>query len=617
MNRLAKEEKVKTASHTGHYKVDDFWGTIKRLGIYLSYRKWGFLLVAFVSITATIFQTLSPQVLGQATTIIYEGINQGRQLVNGQMRYPIDFDALKRVIMIVVVMYIVSATFRYLQGFFLSKLAARVIRDIRQDMRDKLNRLSIKTVDRIPNGEILSRAVNDMENVAMSLQQTIAQLLMSTTIFIGTVYMMFSISPLLSVLGISSALLGFVIIAVITPKSQKQFALQQKIQGQLNGYIEENYAGQLENKAFNQEEAKLAIFKDKSQEYYEASWKAQLLSGLLTPLMNVAKSIGYVLVAVVGGIKVANGSLPLGDVQAMLQYANMLSQPLKQTAQMVNQIQRMTTSAERIFAFLDMDEMENPSSQLPVLDTDDKMTFDHVQFGYEPGEENLLMTDFNLKVKPGEMIAIVGPTGAGKSTLINLIERFYEVSGGSIKLEGKDIRDYDKETLRNRMGMVLQDTWLFKGTIRENIKYGAHREVNDKEMVEAAQLAHADAFIRKLPHGYDTIINEDASNISQGQRQLLTITRAFISDPEILILDEATSSIDTRTEILIQRAMAKLRHGRTSFVVAHRLSTIKDADQIIVLSHGEVLETGTHESLLNQQGFYYDLYQSQFSNASE
>ncbi|MGH2119237.1 ABC transporter ATP-binding protein, partial [Aerococcus sp. L_32] len=375
----------------------------------------------------------------------------------------------------------------------------------------------------------------------------------------------------------------------------------------------ENYSGQIENNAFNQNEGKIAQFEEKSAEYYAVSWKAQFISGILMPLMNLAKNFGYVAVAIVGGFSVANGTMVIGDVQAMLQYAGILSEPLKQTANMINQLQRMVASIERIFEFLDVEEMEEVTSGQPAIETDYKMIFDHVQFGYQPGEENLLMTDFNLTVEPGQMVAIVGPTGAGKSTIINLIERFYNISGGSIKYDGVDTRDIDQEELHSRMGMVLQDTWLFNGSIADNIAYGSNNpNVTRDEVIRAAKAAHVDDFVRTLPDGYDTIINQDGSNISQGQRQLVTIARAFMSDPEILILDEATSSIDTRTEKLIQKAMNQLLEGRTSFVVAHRLSTIQDADNIIVLNHGDVIETGNHEELLAQEGFYYNLYNSQF-----
>ena len=488
-----------------------------------------------------------------------------------------------------------------------------VIEDLRNDMRAKLNRLPISFLDSTPNGEIMSRAINDVEAIAMSLQQTLQQVLMSSTQFVLTIVMMTLISSKMTLIAAGTILLSTIVMLSVTPVSQRLFAAQQRVQGNMNAYIEENYSGQIENNAFNQNEGKIAQFEEKSAEYYAVSWKAQFISGILMPLMNLAKNFGYVAVAIVGGFSVANGSMVIGDVQAMLQYAGILSEPLKQTANMINQLQRMVASIERIFEFLDVEEMEEVTSGHPAIETDYKMIFDHVQFGYQPGEENLLMTDFNLTVEPGQMVAIVGPTGAGKSTIINLIERFYNISGGSIKYDGVDTRDIDQEELRSRMGMVLQDTWLFNGSIADNIAYGSNNpNVTRDEVIRAAKAAHVDDFVRTLPDGYDTIINQDGSNISQGQRQLVTIARAFMSDPEILILDEATSSIDTRTEKLIQKAMNQLLEGRTSFVVAHRLSTIQDADNIIVLNHGDVIETGNHEELLAQEGFYYNLYNSQF-----
>lgn len=576
-------------------------------------RKWTFLLIIVLIILATTFQIVSPRILGQATTLITDGVSNGLQNVDGQQMYVIDYARLVKILTKVVTFYLISALFNFLQGALLSRTAQRVIEDLRNDMRAKLNRLPISFLDSTPNGEIMSRAINDVEAIAMSLQQTLQQVLMSSTQFVLTIVMMTLISSKMTLIAAGTILLSTIVMLSITPVSQRLFATQQRVQGNMNAYIEENYSGQIENNAFNQNEGKIAQFEEKSAEYYAVSWKAQFISGILMPLMNLAKNFGYVAVAIVGGFSVANGTMVIGDVQAMLQYAGILSEPLKQTANMINQLQRMVASIERIFEFLDVEEMEEVTSGQPAIETDYKMIFDHVQFGYQPGEENLLMTDFNLTVEPGQMVAIVGPTGAGKSTIINLIERFYNISGGSIKYDGVDTRDIDQEELRSRMGMVLQDTWLFNGSIADNIAYGSNNpNVTRDEVIRAAKAAHVDDFVRTLPDGYDTIINQDGSNISQGQRQLVTIARAFMSDPEILILDEATSSIDTRTEKLIQKAMNQLLEGRTSFVVAHRLSTIQDADNIIVLNHGDVIETGNHEELLAQEGFYYNLYNSQF-----
>ncbi|MBR2129500.1 ABC transporter ATP-binding protein [Aerococcus sp.] len=595
------------------YKPKNFWSTLGRFIKYMASWKWTFLLIIVMIILATTFQIVSPRILGQATTLITDGVSNGLKNVDGQQMYVIDYAGLVKILTKVVTFYLISALFNFLQGALLSRTAQRVIEDLRNDMRAKLNRLPISFLDSTPNGEIMSRAINDVEAIAMSLQQTLQQVLMSSTQFVLTIVMMTLISSKMTLIAAGTILLSTIVMLSITPVSQRLFAAQQRVQGNMNAYIEENYSGQFENNAFNQNEGKIAQFEEKSAEYYTVSWKAQFISGILMPLMNLAKNFGYVAVAIVGGFSVANGTMVIGDVQAMLQYAGILSEPLKQTANMINQLQRMVASIERIFEFLDVEEMEEVTSGQPAIETDYKMIFDHVQFGYQPGEENLLMTDFNLTVEPGQMVAIVGPTGAGKSTIINLIERFYNISGGSIKYDGVDTRDIDQEELRSRMGMVLQDTWLFNGSIADNIAYGSNNpNVTRDEVIRAAKAAHVDDFVRTLPDGYDTIINQDGSNISQGQRQLVTIARAFMSDPEILILDEATSSIDTRTEKLIQKAMNQLLEGRTSFVVAHRLSTIQDADNIIVLNHGDVIETGNHEELLAQEGFYYNLYNSQF-----
>lgn len=604
-------------SQPGKIKAKDFWGTLKRLIGYMSSRKWGLLFVMVISLIATILQVISPRILGQATTIIFEGITKGRQLVNGEMRYIIDIEAVARVLILVAVLFAVSALLGFFQGYVLTRITQHTIQDLRQDMRRKLNRLPIAYIDRTSHGEILSRAVNDIENIATSLQQSVQQVLMSSVQFIGALVMMLLISPMLTLVALITIPLSVGVITFIAPRSQKLFGVQQKIMGDMNGLVEENFSGQIEIKSFNQEKAKIAEFTEKAAAYNEASWKAQYLSGIMMPLMNMIKNIGYVFVAVAGGMRVAAGTITLGDVQAMLQYTNNLSEPLKQTANMVNQVQRMVASAERIFEYLDEAEMQQIKADIAPIKTDKKVIFDHIQFGYEPGAENLIMKNFNLAVDPGQMIAIVGPTGAGKSTLINLLERFYDISGGSIKIDGVDTRDDTREAVRGKIGMVLQDTWLFNGTIYDNIAYGAKGEVTEEQVYAAAKAAHVDDFVRKLPNGYNTIVDQNAGNFSQGQRQLMTIARAFISNPEILILDEATSSIDTRTELLIQRAMAKLLTGRTSFVIAHRLSTIRDAHNIIVMDQGDVLETGNHDDLMAQKGFYYNLYNAQFSGAAD
>ena len=490
------------------YKPKNFWSTLGRFIKYMASRKWTFLLIIVLIILATAFQIVSPRILGQATTLITDGVSNGLQNVNGQEMYVIDYTELAKILTKVIAFYMLSALFNFLQGALLSRTAQRVIEDLRNDMRKKLNRLPISFLDATPNGEIMSRAINDVEAIAMSLQQTLQQVLMSSTQFVSTLTMMTLISPKMTLIAAGTILLSTIVMLSITPVSQRLFAAQQRVQGNMNAYIEENYSGQIENNAFNQNERKIAEFEEKSAEYYAVSWKAQFISGILMPLMNLAKNFGYVAVAIVGGFSVANGAMVIGDVQAMLQYAGILSEPLKQTANMINQLQRMVAAIERIFEFLDVEEMAQVSSGQPAIETNYKMIFDHVQFGYEPGDENLLMTDFNLTVEPGQMVAIVGPTGAGKSTIINLIERFYNISGGSIKYDGVDTRDIDQEVLRSRMGMVLQDTWLFNASIADNIAYGSNKaNVSREEVVRAAKAAHVDDFVRTLPDGYDTVIN--------------------------------------------------------------------------------------------------------------
>jgi ATP-binding cassette subfamily B protein len=450
-----------------------------------------------------------------------------------------------------------------------------------------------------------------MDNIANTLQQNLTQAVTSTVTFIGTLWMMISISWKLTLIALVTIPLSVVVVGVIAPKSQKFFGTQQKSLGLLNNQVEENYAGHVVIKSFNKEQDAIDDFEVQNENYYQSAWKAQFISGIIMPLMMFLNNIGYVFVAIIGGIDVANGKVSLGNIQAFLQYTQQFSQPISQMANLLNTIQSTVASAERVFEVLDEEEMKQTKSNLPAeTDTDNLISLQHVQFGYT--DNDLLMKDYNLDVKRGQQVAIVGPTGAGKTTIINLLERFYDIKGGSIKLNGTDTRDLDREDLRSHFAMVLQDTWLFTGTIFDNLKYG-REDATDDEIYAAAKAAHVDSFVRKLPDGYQTVLNEEASNISQGQRQLLTIARAFVADPEILILDEATSSVDTRTEVHIQHAMERLLKNRTSFVVAHRLSTIQDADNIIVMNHGSVVETGNHEQLMAKNGFYADLYNSQFT----
>ncbi len=595
-------------------KPKNFWGTLARLFKYMSLKRWLLVLAFILSGTATILQIFTPRVLGSATTVIFDGVMQGMQSgADGVSRFPIDFAAIRNILTLVAVLYVMNAVLRYVAQFTLVRIVQKTVYDLRQDFKAKMSRVPISYYDSNSNGDIMSRAINDVDNIARQLVQTVNQTIMSFVQFFGILIMMLSISWKLSIVAFITVPVSAFIISRIAPRSQKYFSQQQKELGTLNGQIEETFSGHTEIISFNQEDNSIADFEEQNDALFGVAWKAQFISGVLMPLMNMVKNLGYVFVAVLGGIEVANGAMPLGDVQAFLTYTNQFSEPMKQLTNILNTIQSIVASTERIFEVLDEDEMEDLSTGKPKIETDNKISFEHVRFGYGVDED--LMTDFNLDVKPGQMVAIVGPTGAGKSTLINLLERFYDVRGGSIKLDGLDVRDIEREDLRRRFAMVLQDTWLFNGTIFDNIKYGSHVPISDEKVYEASKMAHADEFIRTLPDGYNTIINEDASNISQGQQQLLTIARAFITDPEMLILDEATSSVDTRTEILIQTAMRKLLEGRTSFVVAHRLSTIRDADNIIVMNKGDIVETGTHDELISLNGFYADLYNSQFAEA--
>ena len=596
-------------------KPKNFWGTLKRLLKYMSLKKWLLLFAFLLSGTATILQIFTPKVLGSATTVIFEGVMKGSQEgADGIARFPIDFDTIKSILILLFGLYVANAVLSYIAQFTLVRIVQKTVYDLRQDFKKKMSCVPISYYDSNSNGDIMSRAINDVDNIARQLVQIVNQAIISVVQFFGILIMMLTISWKLSLVALITVPLSAFIISRIAPKSQKYFGKQQRELGKLNGQIEENFSGHTEIIAFNQEEKSIEIFEEQNEKLFKVSFKAQFVSGVLMPLMNMVKNLGYVFVAVLGGLEVANGAMSLGNVQAFLTYTNQFSEPMKQLTNILNTIQSIIASTERIFEVLDEEEMPITKTNKPKVETDDKLTFEHVRFGY--GDSADLMTDFNLSVKAGQMIAIVGPTGAGKSTIINLLERFYDIRGGSIRLDGTDTRDIDRDELRNHFAMVLQDTWLFHGTIFDNIKYGAREGVSDEEVYAAAKMAHADEFIRTLPDGYQTYLNEDASNISQGQRQLLTIARAFIRDPEILILDEATSSVDTRTEILIQQAMRKLLEGRTSFVVAHRLSTIRDADNIIVMNQGDIMETGNHNELMAQGGFYADLYNSQFNEAS-
>ncbi|MDR0921226.1 MAG: ABC transporter ATP-binding protein/permease [Lactobacillales bacterium] len=593
-------------------KPKNFWGTTFRLLKYMNRRLVAIIFVWFLAVTSVLVQIRTPKILGQATTEIFSGVLVGaKALKSGHpiKTLPINFDKIWQILVVVILMYLVSAVLNFMQQIIMTRVSQRTVSQLRREMEQKMNRVPIEYFDTHINGDILSRAINDMDNIAGTLQQNLTQLISAIVTFVGVLWMMFSISWQLTLVALLTVPLSLVVVTLVAPRSQKYFMGQQSSLGLLNNQVEETYAGHVVVKSFGHEKADLASFEVENEKLYKYGWKASFISTMIIPLMNFVQNLDYVFVAVYGGIMVANGNVSIGNVQAFLQYTNQFTQPITQMANLINVIQSTIASAERVFDVLDEQEMDNsPSGIPPVKNCGDKVTFDHVQFGYG---ETLLMTDFNLHVKPGQMVAIVGPTGAGKTTLINLLERFYDVKGGSIKYEGVDTRDISRHELRSKISMVLQDTWLFTGSIYDNIKYG-REEATKEQIIEAAKAAHVDDFVRMLPQGYDTVLNEEASNISQGQRQLITIARAFLANPEVLILDEATSSVDTRTEIMIQRAMETLLKNRTSFVVAHRLSTIRDANNIIVMNHGEIVETGNHEALMAKHGFYADLYNSQF-----
>lgn len=615
MSKKEEETSEQAATSIERRKPKNFWKTVRRLIRYLSSRLIAIILVFVLAIGAVVFQIQSPKVLGQATTEIFNGVMSGieqMQAGNEVTRFPIDFEEVGRILLIVIAMYLTSAIFNFLQQFIMTRVSQRSVYQMRKDLDEKLDRLPISYFDTHSNGDIMSRAVNDMDNIAGMLQQNLTQFVTSIVTFIGVLIMMLTISWQLTLIALVTVPLSLGVVMIIAPNSQRFFAEQQKRLGLLNDQVEETYGGHTVVKTFNHEAIDQDVFEQENQKLYEAGWKAQFVSAIIMPLMNFIKNLDYVFVAIIGGIKVANGNMALGNVQAFLQYTNQFSQPIRQLSNLVNTIQVTIASAERIFEILDEEEMVDQPSHLPVEEnTPYKVRFEDVEFGYNEGQ--LLFTDFNLDVKPAETVAIVGPTGAGKTTLINLLERFYDVSGGSIRYDGIDVRDMSKENLRSKLSMVLQDTWLFSGSIYENIRYG-NDQATENDVKKAAEAAHVEDFVHQLPEGYDTVLNEDASNISQGQKQLITIARAFLADPQVLILDEATSSVDTRTESLIQKAMNRLLENRTSFVVAHRLSTIQGADNIVVMDQGSIIETGNHEQLMAKNGFYADLYNSQFSS---
>ena len=593
-------------------KAENFWSATWRLVKYVKPWMLGIIFTLIMAIAAVVLQIVTPKILGEATTEIYKGVMKAFVMKKQGLHVssiPIDFTAVGHILITVASLYILAALFNVGQQFIMTYISQKVVYQLRKDLKAKLERLPISYYDTHSNGDIMSRMINDMDNISTMLQTNLTQFITSVLLFFGVLYMMLTISFSLTLVAICTLPLIGIIVGVVAPKSQRFFSKQQSHLGDVNSQVEENFAGHTIIKTFNREEEAIKQFEEQNDKYYSYAWKAQFVSSFMFPLMNFVKNLNYVFVAIFGGIKVAAGAVTLGNVQAFLQYVNMFNQPITNLANLTNTIQSTIASAERIFKILDEPEMQDSDVKLAHEDTNDKIKFEDVNFRYV--EDNPLIKDFNLDVPKGTTVAIVGPTGAGKTTIINLLERFYDIDSGSIKLDGIDTREYSRSELRSHISMVLQDSWLFTGTIFDNIKYG-NANATDEEVYQAAKEAQADEFIEKLPDGYNTVLNEDASNVSQGQRQLITIARAFLANPEILILDEATSSVDTRTESLIQDAMDRLIQGRTSFVVAHRLSTVQNAEKIIVMNHGQIRETGNHKSLMEQNGFYADLYNSQF-----
>jgi len=592
-------------------KARDFRGTFKRLVKYFKPRKYKLLIMLVMAVLSTVFNIVSPKVMGMITTKLFEGFLMKIQGVPGAR---IDFDYILQIILILAALYIISALFSFIQQYIMAGVAQETVRDMREDINRKISRLPLKYFDSRAHGEILSRVTNDIDNISNTLQQSLNQIITAVVTILGIFIMMLTISPLMTLIAVVILPVSFFVTKSITSRSHKYFAGQQRELGDLSGHVEEMYTGHKIVKAFGHERKSIEEFNSINERLYEAGWKAQFISGMIMPLMTFINNIGYVLVCVVGGILVTRRAIEIGDVQAFIQYSRQFTHPIIQTANIANILQSTIASAERVFEILDEDEELPDSAQaLSISRPKGVVAFRQVSFSYKKDVQ--LIDNINIDVKQGQTIAIVGPTGAGKTTLVNLLMRFYEIDGGSITIDGVDIRSLKRSNLRSMLGMVLQDTWLFNGTIRDNIAYGRYG-ATEEEVVRAARVAHADHFIRTLPDGYNTILNEDASNISQGQKQLLTIARAILADPVILILDEATSSVDTRTEVYIQNAMTTLMKGKTSFVIAHRLSTIREADLILVMNDGRIIDQGRHKELLAKGGFYADLYKSQFAGSN-
>ena len=587
-------------------KAKDFSGAVKKLLRYMSKYKIRLIGMMIFAIVGTVFNIVGPKILGKATTELFNGLVAK---VNGTGG--IDFDKIGKILLWTLGLYLCSAAFSFVQGFIMTGISNDVSYSLRKDISGKMNRLPMKYYESRTYGEVLSRITNDVDTLQQGLNQSITQLITSVTTLIGVFIMMLSINVWMTLCALLILPCSMFIISKVMKRSQKYFRQQQKYLGDVNGQVEEVYAGQNIVKAFNKEDAVMATFEETNKKLYESGWKSQFFSGMMMPIMQFVGNIGYVMVALLGGFMTIKGAIEVGDIQSFFQYIRNFTQPVQQIAQVTNMMQSAAAASERVFEFLEEEEEEQTVEHPVTLENgvEGHVTFEHVSFGYRP--DQIIIKDFSEQVQPGQKIAIVGPTGAGKTTLVKLLMRFYDVNSGRILIDGHDIREFDRRNLRECFGMVLQDTWLFNGTIMENIRYG-RLDATDEEVIAAAKAAHARRFIQTLPEGYNTVLNEEASNVSQGQKQLLTIARAILADNRLLILDEATSSVDTRTEERIQKAMDNLMKGRTSFVIAHRLSTIKDADVILVMKDGDIIEQGNHEELLAMNGFYANLYNSQF-----
>ena len=587
-------------------KAKDFSGAVKKLLRYMSKYKIRLIGMMIFAIVGTVFNIVGPKILGKATTELFNGLVAK---VNGTGG--IDFDKIGKILLWTLGLYLCSAAFSFVQGFIMTGISNDVSYSLRKDISGKMNRLPMKYYESRTYGEVLSRITNDVDTLQQGLNQSITQLITSVTTLIGVFIMMLSINVWMTLCALLILPCSMFIISKVMKRSQKYFRQQQKYLGDVNGQVEEVYAGQNIVKAFNKEDTVMATFEETNKKLYESGWKSQFFSGMMMPIMQFVGNIGYVMVALLGGFMTIKGAIEVGDIQSFFQYIRNFTQPVQQIAQVTNMMQSAAAASERVFEFLEEEEEEQTVEHPVTLENgvEGHVTFEHVSFGYRP--DQIIIKDFSEQVQPGQKIAIVGPTGAGKTTLVKLLMRFYDVNSGRILIDGHDIREFDRRNLRECFGMVLQDTWLFNGTIMENIRYG-RLDAADEEVIAAAKAAHAHRFIQTLPEGYNTVLNEEASNVSQGQKQLLTIARAILADNRLLILDEATSSVDTRTEERIQKAMDNLMKGRTSFVIAHRLSTIKDADVILVMKDGDIIEQGNHEELLAMNGFYANLYNSQF-----